>query len=228
MSLWTRIMDALEALANGESIASILESLTTPPEKTVAFSIAVIGLGAKIAKADGQVTRNEVTAFREVFYIEPSEEKNAARIFNLARQDVSGFESYASTIARMFRNEPDVLVDLLEGLFHIATADGIYHPHENAFLDRVAELFGLSERQFKSIRVRFVPDADPDPYAVLGVDPDAEMESIRKRWRQLVIENHPDRMLERGIPEEAIQLATRRMAAINDAWNAIKKDRVMN
>lgn len=228
MSLWTRIIDALEALANGESFASVFESLTSPPEKTVAFSIAVIGLGAKIAKADGQVTRDEVTAFREVFLIAPEDEENAARIFNLARQDVAGFESYASAIKRMFQDDTETLIDLLEGLFHIATADGIYHPHENSFLDKVAELFGLSERQFKAIRVRFVPDADPDPYAVLGVDPDAEIDTIKKRWRKLVIENHPDRMLQRGIPEEAIQLATRRMAAINTAWKAIQKERAIS
>lgn len=225
MSLWTRILEAIEALANGESIASVLESLTTPPERTVAFAIAVIGLGAKVAKADGQVTRDEVTAFREVFHIEPADEANAARIFNLARQDVAGFEAYAATIARMFRNEPDVLVDLLEGMFHIATADGYYHPDENSFLDKVAEIFGLSDRQFKAIRVRFVPDAEPDPYAVLGVDPEDDLDTIKTRWRKLVKKNHPDRILERGVPEEAIKLATDRMSAINTAWKAIQQER---
>ena len=120
MSLWTRITEALAALAQGEGLAAVFEKLSTPPEKTVAFAIAVIALSAKMAKADGVVTRDEVTAFREIFYISPEEEHNAARIYNLARQDVAGYEHYANQIARMFGADKSVLCDLMEGLFSIA------------------------------------------------------------------------------------------------------------
>ena len=89
MSLWTRISDAIGALASGEGLSAVFDRLRTPPDRSVAFTIAVIALGAKMAKADGQVTRDEVTAFREVFHIPPSEEPNAARVFNLARQDIN-------------------------------------------------------------------------------------------------------------------------------------------
>ena len=225
MSLWTRIVDAMEALVRGESFSAVLEKLSTPPERTVAFAIAVIGLGAKMAKADGLVTKNEVTAFRSVFHIPKQEEANAARVFNLARQDVAGYESYAQTIGRMFRDNRKVLEDLLEGLFLIATADGVYHPAEDAFLERVAEIFGLSEREFRVIRGRTVPDAEPDPYDVLGVSPEANLEDIRLAWRHLVRETHPDRMIARGVPEEAIKLATRQLAAVNKAWETILAER---
>jgi uncharacterized tellurite resistance protein B-like protein len=133
MSIWTRIADALSALTSGEPLSIVFDRLRTPPERSVAFAIAVIGLGAKMAKADGQVTRNEVTAFREVFLIPESEEANAARVFNLARQDVAGFEDYARRIARMFGQGDPALCDLMEGLFHIAVADGRYHPAEDDF-----------------------------------------------------------------------------------------------
>ena len=225
MSLWTRIKDALEALKQGESLASVFEHLTTPPERSVGFAIAVIALGAKMAKADGVVTRNEVQAFREIFYIAPEEEANAARIYNLARQDVAGYQAYARQVARMFSGRRDVLCDLLEGLFSIATADHHYHGNEDAFLADVAQVFGIPDAEFQAIRCRFVPDAEPDAYTVLGVAPGTPLEEIRNRWRVLVRENHPDRMMARGVPEEAIKMATKRLTAINDAWSRINEMR---
>lgn len=222
MSLWSRISDALAALANGESLAEVFERLRTPPEQSVGFAIAVIGLGAKMAKADGRVTRDEVTVFRQIFTIPEAEEANAARVFNLARQDAAGFETYAHKIAAMFGQGHDVLDDLVESLFHIAVADGEYHRNENQFIRQVAEIFGITERRFRAIRARFVPDAPRDPYEVLGVEPDVPLDEIRRAWRKLVRDNHPDQMIARGLPEEAIQLATSRLARINEAWEAIE------
>ena len=224
MSIWSRIADALAALRSGESLSSVFDTLRSPPERSIAFTIAVIALGAKMAKADGQVTRDEVTAFREVFLIPPAEEDNAARLFNYARQDVAGFEDYAARIARMFDVADGALCDLLEGLFHIAVADGDYHPNEDQFLARVSEIFGLSDRQFRAIRTRFVPDAEPDPWAVLGVEPDAPLDVVRKAWRNLVRETHPDRMMARGLPEEALKMAEKRLIAVNRAWEEINRD----
>ncbi|GAB4541977.1 MAG: molecular chaperone DjiA [Ruegeria sp.] len=221
MSIWSRISEALSALAKGESLATVFEKLRTPPEKSVAFAIAVIALGAKMAKADGQVTRDEVTAFREVFRIPPEEEAGAARVFNLARQDVAGYQEYARKIARMFSEDSTTLCDLMEGLFHIAMADGFYHPNENRFLEDVARIFGQSEAQFKALRARFVPDAPKDPYTVLGVTPDMPLPEIRKVWRKLVRDTHPDAMMARGVPEEAIRLAEKKMIDINRAWDEI-------
>ncbi len=221
MSLWSRIADAVSALRSGEGLSEVFERLRTPPERSVGFAIAVIALGAKMAKADGRVTRDEVTAFREVFTIPPSEASNAARVFDMARQDVAGFESYARRIAAMYGAGHSTLVDLLEGLFHIALADGTYHPKEDDYLSRVARIFGIEERDFRSLRARFVEDAVQDPYAVLGVAPDAPLAEIRAAWRRLVRESHPDVMIARGVPEEAIKLAERRMIDINRAWEEI-------
>lgn len=223
MSLWSRIVEALSALAKGEPLSTVFERLRTPPERSVAFAIAMIALSAKMAKADGLVTRDEVTAFREVFDIPPEHEKNAARVFNLARQDVAGFQEYATGIKRMFGDDLDTLSDLMEGLFHIALADGNYHPNENAFLEQVAAIFGLSERHFRCLRNRFVPDAPLDPYDVLGVTSDASLQELKTAWRKLVRENHPDRMIARGVPEEAVKLAEKRLIAINRAWEEISE-----
>jgi DnaJ like chaperone protein len=221
MSIWKRISDALAALAQGEGLSAVFEKLRTPPERTIGFTIAVIALGAKMAKADGLVTRNEVTAFRQVFHIPASETQNAARVFDLARKDVAGFDLYAARIRDMFGAGHQALVDLLEGLFYIAVADGRYHPNENVFLEEVARIFGVQSRDFVNMRARFVPDENPDPYCVLGVDPTADAETVRQAWRALVREYHPDRMIARGVPEEAMKLAEKRLIQANWAYEEI-------
>jgi DnaJ like chaperone protein len=218
MSIWSRITEALSALAAGEGLSAVFDRLRSPPERSVAFTIAVIALGAKMAKADGLVTRDEVTAFREVFQIAEADQQGAARVFNLARQDVTGFEDYATRIASMFADQPEMLRDLIEGLFHIAMADGTYHPSEDAFLARVAEIFAMDESDFASLRARFVPDTSPLPHTVLGIAPNATKEQAKAAWRQLVRDNHPDALVARGLPPEAISMAEKRMIDINRAW----------
>lgn len=225
MSIWSQIAEIINALRKGESLSSVFERLRTPPERSVGFTIAVIALGAKLAKADGQVTRTEVAAFRRVFTIQPEEEANAARVFNLARQDVAGFDQYAEKIAAMFRPGDPVLVDLLEGLFEVACADGSFHPAEEAFLTEVARIFGLDARCFNCLRARIVGDVAPDPYAVLAVAPDAPMAEIKAAYRSAVRDSHPDTMVARGVPPEAMQLAESRMRDINRAWDDIQASR---
>lgn len=221
MSIWTRITEALSSLAKGEGLGAVFERLRIAPQRSVGFTIAVIALGAKMAKADGQVTRDEVTAFRHVFMIPPGEEASAARVFNLARQDVAGFDSYARQIRAMFGpDDRDVLIDLMEGLFHIAMADGEFHPAEEEFLREVARIFALDERCFRALRARHIKD---DPYAVLGVPAGAPLNDVRKAWREAVKASHPDVMMARGVPPEAVQLAEDRMRAINAAWEAISR-----
>ena len=146
-SFWQRIADRLAALLGAPRAA-------TPPEKSVAFTIAVIALGAKLAKADGAVARSEVAAFRRVFIIPRAEEKNAARVFDLARQDVAGFDAWARRIAAMFPQGDPVLADVLEGLYIIAVADAELNEAEIVFLDEVARIFGIPEPQAAAIRAR--------------------------------------------------------------------------
>lgn len=194
-------------------------------EPGVAFTMAVIALGAKMAKADGVVTRDEIEAFFRIFRVPPAEEGNVRRIFDLARQDTAGYEAYAAQIARMFRGHPAVLEDILDGLFEIAKADNILHPGELAFLERVAEIFGFAPNEFRRIRAsHFGPDAE-DPYVVLGVDHQATDEEVRRTYLLLVRENHPDRLIARGVPEGFVRLANDKLAAINGAYERILKER---
>ena len=231
MSIWTRITEALAALAKGEPLSVVFERLRSAPpaEQSVGFTIAVLALGAKMAKADGTVTRDEVTAFRRIFTFPEGEEEHAARVFNLARQDVAGFDAYARKIARLFNPEGrsicaddhHVLVDILEALFQIAVADGSYHPGEDAFLTHVAQAFGLDEGCFRIVRSRLVEGAPRDPYDVLGLPHNASKDDARNAWKAMVRDTHPDVLQSRGIPPEAMKLAERRLQLINEAWREI-------
>ncbi len=191
----------------------------------VAFTIGVIALGAKMAKADGRVTRDEVSAFREVFQVPPSEFENVKRVFNRARRDVAGYEGYAEQIAGLFRGNPGMLEDLLDGLFHIAKADGVIHPKEIEYLQNVARIFGFSDGEFARIRSGHLGADASDPYVILGVDAAISDKDLKTAYRRLVRENHPDALVARGVPEEFILLANEKLAVINDAYDRVSQAR---
>ncbi|MBP6013000.1 MAG: TerB family tellurite resistance protein [Alphaproteobacteria bacterium] len=194
----------------------------------VAFTIGVIALAAKLAKADGTVTRDEVEVFKRVFPVPREEEANVGHLFNLAKQDVAGFDSYAKQLASLFRAKPGVLEDLLDSLFLIAKADAQLHPGELEYLRHVSEIFGFTEDQFQRVRASHFGRDHHDPYAVLGVEPAASDEDLKRAYHRLVKDNHPDSLIARGVPEEFVRLATEKLAAINGAYEAIKKQRGIN
>ena len=193
--------------------------------RQVAFTMAVIVLSAKMAKADGVVTREEVDAFKRIFHIPADEMNNVGRLFDEARQDAGGFEPYAEQIAAMFRFEPAVLEELVGGLFHIAQADGVIQPAELDYLARVSAIFGFSQHDFERIKASYDKPETSSPYQVLGVSQDDSDGDIKKAYRKLIHENHPDKLMAQGLPQEFIDLANEKMAAINAAYDNIKKQR---
>ena len=221
MSIWTRLLERLAAL----SPRSLIEFFTglKPPETTEGFAIAVVALGAKMAKADGRVTKDEVIAFREIFRITDEDLPAVGRFFDLARQDIAGFELYAAKVAKMFRNDRDVLETLLDALFHIARADGVLHDTEISFLQIISETFGFNDVFFDRITNRHTLHENMSPYAILGVSESASADAIKQAWKDLARRYHPDRLRARGVPDEAARLAERRMAEINCAYDSLKR-----
>lgn len=233
MSIWTKIADAMTSIASSGPIADALDVIVSfvtgvsdnPERRQVTFTVAMIALSAKMAKADGVVTHDEVEAFKEIFDIPIAEAANVARIFNLAKQDIAGFDSYARQILRIYQNDPDILEDILDGLFHIAEADGIIHENELAFLEEVGRIFAFEDEAFAAIKSRHVKGGQNDPYEVLGVDMTWSNFELRKHYRKLVVENHPDRLIARGVPPEFVKIANDKMAKINAAYDALQKER---
>ena len=242
MSIWNRIVRGVGGALDGplggliggiaEQAADTLRQITGEPTgesadgtREIAFTIGVIALGAKMAKADGQVTRDEVEAFKQVFKITPEDMKDVSRVFNLARKDVAGFKAYAGQIADLFEPASQVLEDLLHGLFHIAKADQVIHPAELDYLGKVAEIFGFDAAEFSRIRAYHLGPDMADPYTILGIEADADDAKVKSTWRALIRENHPDRAIARGLPQEFVDLATEKLATINDAYDRISRQR---
>ena len=244
MSIWGKLAGAAAGLALGGPLGALLGGLAGhyaidrrseeppaqegPARSQIAFTIGVIALCAKMAKADGLVTKDEVEAFKQIFHIPAGEFQNVRRVFNLARQDVAGYDGYAKQIASMFRDNPGVLEDLLDGLFHIAKADGVIHPKEIEYLENVSQIFGFSTGEFDRIRASHLGPEKSDPYLVLGVDRSISDDDLKKAYKRMVRENHPDALVGRGVPEEFVDLANDKLAAINEAYDRIAKERGLN
>ncbi len=239
MSIWGKIGGAAAGFALGGPLGALIGAVAghlvdkldttsiSASRDEVAFTIGVIALGAKMAKADGVVTRDEVNAFKQVFQVPDSEIRNVARLFDQAKQDVAGFEAYAGQLARLFRDRRQTLENVLDGLFHIAKADGVLHPNEQEFLQAVAGIFGFDADDFARIMARHMGPDQGDPYVILGLERSASDEEIKKTYRQLVRENHPDKLIAQGMPEEFIRIANEKLARINEAFDRIEKERAL-
>lgn len=238
MSVWGKVIGGVAGFAAGGPLGALLGAVAghafdamregrgeNGEARQVAFTIAVIALSAKMAKVDGRVSRDEINAFKQVFHVPPHEMQNVGRLFDQARKDASGFESYAEQIAELFQGEPAVLEELLDGLFHIAKADGALHPKEVAFLREVAHIFGLNPRDFERVRAAQMDPAVADPFQVLGVERSIANDDLKAAYRRLIRENHPDTLIAQGMPPEFVTLANEKMAKINAAYDRIRRER---
>ena len=195
------------------------------PGEDPAFSTAVTALGAKLAKADGEAQAAEYETFHAIFQAEAGSEGAIRRLYHLARQTTRGFEGYARRLKKRYGACPQLLEDVLDGLFHIAASDGAVTADELVYLERVGELFGLSPLTFRRLKATHLGAANDDPYVVLGVAPDAADEVVRAAWRAQLSEAHPDRARARGLPAEFVEVAEAKAAAINAAFATIQRER---
>jgi len=228
MSIWS-LLSSRAGRAFGpedETGSDVAVPSCAPDPDDVDFTAAIIGLGAKLAKADGLVTTDEVAMFSRVFRVAPSEEAAMRRVFNIARQTVLGYESYARRIAKRYSDRPCLLEGVLDGLFRIAASDGTITAEEQDYLRSVSDLFGFSEDRFRRIRASHLgPEAD-DPYVILGVPHDASFEEIRAAYRKLMLENHPDTVAgSKSAPREYEPVAHEKSAAITTAYARIRAER---
>ncbi len=227
-TLWKRIIDVVGSASHrtaGALVHALDPDRWLPGGRDAAFTLALIALSAKMAVSDGAVTASEVRAFYRTVDVPPAIEHQVERLFEMARGDVAGYESYARKIRRLFEDSPDTLEHVLDGLFFIATADGMVHEAELDYLKSVSDIFGFDEARFEQVAAQHVAveREDADPYLVLGLMAGADPAEVRRVYRRLVAEHHPDRLIAKGVPEELIAVATARMAAINGAYRRIMR-----
>ena len=195
-----------------------------PQPRDLILTTGLIALLAKMARADGVVLRSEIDAFEAVIVVPAKDHEKVRRLFRLAQETTAGFEAYARQLARAFADEPALLDDIVEGLFLVARADGAIHEAEIDFIGAVAAIFGRDEAWFEAVIERHVHRRG-DPYLELGADRGWTDEALKARHRALVLRHHPDREIARGLPPEAIRIATDRLATINAAWDKIRRER---
>jgi DnaJ like chaperone protein len=195
------------------------------PGQDPAFSTAVTALGAKLSKADGHSQAIEFETFSGIFQTDERSERNVQRLYELARQTTLGYESYARRLAKRYRKCPQLLEDVLDGLFHIAGADGAVTADELDYLEQVGDLFGLSPLTFRRLKATHIGAEDHDPYVVLGVAHDAHDDEVHAAWKRLLSDSHPDRVAARGLPAEYIEVAQAKSAAINAAYDSVMRER---
>ena len=239
MSIWGKIIGGATGFAFGGPIGALLggvaghaiDKIKTKkklPEETalkqIGFTIGVIVLSAKMAKADGKVTEDEIRAFKEKINVPDSEIKNVAKLWDQAKKTTDGFEIYARQIADLLEKNSSVLEELLKLLIIIALADGKITIPEIKYLKEVGNIFGFSEEDFERI-YSSKSGVSSDPYQILGVSRDASIDEIKQKWKQLAINHHPDRLISQGIPEDLIHKSTSRLKEINNAWDTIQNKR---
>ena len=227
MTLWQRLIDGGKRLFDVDAVDEPLPAdlECAPDPNDVGFTAAVVGLGAKMAKADGRVTDDEIMVFSRVFQTAPKDAAAVRRVFNLAQQTVQGYESYARKIGRKYAARPCLLEGVLDGLFMIATADGVVTEDEINYLQTVSEAFGFTEATFRRIKAGHMGADRDDPYHILGVAHDAEFDEIRKVYRRLMADNHPDRVIQNGAPREFEAAAHEKAATITGAYARIRAER---
>ena len=237
MSIWGSLIGGVIGLSLGGPFGMLLGSILggkISRAKTAAgfsaigqsqkiFALSLIILSAKLSKADGQVSREELVAVKDKLKIPENELDEVGKIFNRAKEESTGYEPYARQIAQFYKGNLNVLEEVINILFYIAESDGKVSSEEAVMIEKIAYIFGLSEIQFKSIRESRKSSDKLNPYMVLESSPDDDLQTIRKRYLKLSKEHHPDLLLSRGVPEEVIEESKKTMRAINLAWDQIQK-----
>tara|TARA_Y100001970_G_C14164519_1_gene820488 strand:- start:291 stop:1022 length:732 start_codon:yes stop_codon:yes gene_type:complete len=200
--------------------SSSFESFAQPQQ---IFALSLIVLSAKLTKADGKVSKEELIAVKDKLRIPENEIENVGKIFNKAKEESTGYEPYAKQIAKIYKNNPNVLEEVINILFYIAEADGIISDSEINMIENIAQIFGLNKFQFNSIKESRKSSDKLNPYIVLESNPEDHIQDIRKKYLKLSKEHHPDLLISKGVPNEVIEESKKKMRAINSAWNQVQK-----
>ena len=235
MSIWGSLVGGMIGFSLGGPFGMLLGSLIggkvsrsrrsfksfAQPQQI--FALALIVLSAKLSKADGQVSKEELVAVKDKLKIPDHELDQVGKIFNKAKEESTGYEQYAQQISEIYKGNINVLEEVINILFYIAESDGNVSDKEYKMIQHVSQIFGLNDMQFNGIVEGRKSSDKLNPYVVLESKPDDNLGDIRKKYLKLSKEHHPDLLLSKGVPTEVIEESKNKMRAINSAWNQIQK-----
>ena len=237
MSIWGSLIGGMIGLSLGGPIGMLLGSILGGKisrararggfrdigQSQRIFALSLIILSAKLSKADGQVSREELIAVKDKLKIPENELDEVGKVFNKAKQESTGYEPYAQQIAQFYRGNLNVLEEVINVLFYIAESDGHVSVEEEKMIENIAYIFGLTQAQYLSIKESRKTSDKQNPYMVLESSPNDDLQTIRKRYLKLSKEHHPDLLLSKGVPNEVIEESKKTMRSINSAWDQIQK-----
>ncbi len=217
-------------LIDDKARAGIVESgrLTGQEQRQAVFFTATFAMLGKMAKADGRVCEDEINAvrcfMRDKLRLDATMQKFAMGVFNEAKDDNTPFADYARQLGQVFQNEQQLRMMFYEMLFTVALADGVLHPAEEQMLRDAPSMLGLHGNVFDTVKRQFVSDLSHH-YAMLGLEDGADMSAVKKAYRKLASEYHPDKIVSKGLPEDFITFAEAKFREINEAYEAIQEAR---
>ena len=237
MSIWGSLIGGMIGLSLGGPIGMLLGSILGGKiskararggfrdigQSQRIFALSLIILSAKLSKADGQVSREELIAVKDKLKIPENELDEVGKVFNKAKQESTGYEPYAQQIAQFYKGNLNVLEEVINVLFYIAESDGHVSVEEEKMIENIAYIFGLTQAQYLSIKESRKTSDKQNPYMVLESSPNDNLQTIRKRYLKLSKEHHPDLLLSKGVPNEVIEESKKTMRSINSAWDQIQK-----
>ena len=193
------------------------------------FYVGAFSMLAKLSQADGEVTSEERAKVEEFMAqdlrLDENTKNSARQIFEAALGSRETFHGFANQFYREFRHRPQFFQLMIDIMLRVATADqaGLTSPEESLIQDAV-HIFRLPEGSYQNMKARYVRRAT-SAYAVLGCSPEDSAETIKRAYRRLVSEYHPDKIAHRGLPEEFQQLASEKFREIQNAYDSIRKER---
>lgn len=249
MSIWGKLIGGAAGMALGGPIGAILGIAAghgvdkvskfdtdesnknfSNDHKEQIFATSVIAISAKLAKADGKISKSEILAFKKIFEFPAEDEKAISDIFNSAKENIDDYKGIAEQVYKVFKSDRGLLFELLNSLFSIAYADGELHPKEKVMLSEIAKIFQISDNEFESLNNIFEAKISQDntsinrSYKILGLSENASLEQVSNQYRKLIKEYHPDKLQGMGLPKEFIELANQKLSAINKAYTEIKNN----
>ena len=249
MSIWGKLIGGAAGMALGGPIGAILGIAAghgvdkvskfdtdesnknfSNDQKEQIFATSVIAISAKLAKADGKISKSEILAFKKIFEFPAEDEKAISNIFNSAKENIDDYKDIAEQVYKVFKSDRGLLFELLNSLFSIAYADGELHPKERNMLFEIAKVFQITSNEFESLNNIFDAKISTDntsinrSYKILGLSENASLEQVSNQYRKLIKEYHPDKLQGMGLPKEFIELANQKLSAINKAYTEIKNN----
>ncbi len=205
-----------------------ISDFSTTHNAQLTFFVAAFSMLAKISNADGNVSDKEIRSIERFMdndlNLNDESKRIAINIFNEAMHSPQDFESFAAQFYESFRMQPGLIELMIDILVRVSVADGYFSPNEEKMILSAVRIFDFGEARYETVKSRYIKDNNKY-YAILNCKKEDSNEMIKKQYRKLVQDYHPDKIASKGLPEEFTKFATDKFREINEAYEKIKKER---